>query len=290
MIQLEELFLILFEAKLNLKTQDTLNLYQSLHQNEICLYPTQLTKLALLKNFYNQNWLKEKQKIVQEKIKFWQDQHNIKTLCINNPKYPHHFLKLKNPPVCIFIKGTYHSSDFNLSIVGRREAKSYTLKWMEDQLSPVLKELNPMVISGGARGVDTKAHQTALMNNCKTLYLMPSGLLNLYPENLKTKEASLIQAGACFMSAYPPDHTMRKQNFSDRNLLIAALSQKILILEAEIRSGTYKTAKYAIDLGCDLGVVPSFPSDLSYSGSLQLIYDGAQMIRDSKDLKQFMSF
>lgn len=289
LIRLEELSILLRDEKIYLKTLEILDLHQSLVSKDFCFHKSNLSKSESYQKLYDDHWLQEKIKLIKQNIIHWEHHHGVKTINLNDKNYPEPLLKLTNPPPCIFMMGTYDDKVPCVSIVGRREAKPYTLKWMEDEIAPVLKDLNLTVISGGARGVDTKAHQLALLNNCKTVYVMPSGLLQLYPANLASSAKKLIAEGACFISAYNPNEEMRKKNFSDRNLLIAALSSKILILEAEIRSGTYKTARYALDLGCDLGVVPSFPTDRSFSGSLQLMFDGAQMLRNSEDLKCFLS-
>jgi DNA processing protein len=207
---------------------------------------------------------------------------------MDHPSYPEAFKRLKNPPYGLFIYGSIHNLKAGLGIVGRREAKTYTLKWMEYHIAPTLKSKKLTVISGGARGVDSKAHKIAMMNDCPTVYVIPSGLLNIYPLQLQHQMQDLVKQGAVFISTYHPESEMEKQNFADRNWLIAALSEKIIILEAQVRSGTYKTAKYALDLGCDLGVVPSFPTDQSYSGSMQLLYDGAQMLRNTEDVQTFI--
>lgn len=291
MILLKELHILLMQEELFLKSVQTLEIHRSLINENVCFYDPRHKLSDTYKLIYNKKWLFQKLRNLRPQIKEWEDKYKIKILDLTHPDYPASIKSLNNPPVCLFILGSWpqFKNHIGLGIVGRREAKPYTLAWMDKELSLYLQKEKPLVISGGARGVDTKAHQLALLHHCPTLYLMPSGLLNLYPSSLQTQWSSLLQAGACFVSTYHPYAPMKKQNFSDRNLLIAALSSHVLILEAEIRSGTYKTAKYALDLGREIGVVPSFPTDASYSGSLQLLYDGATLLRDSKDIFTFIS-
>ncbi len=290
MIDFKEFSVLVQKTKLNLKTKDLIIFHKSVAQGLSSYWHPKPDKNKLIQLFYSDSWLKTELSIVRKEILTWNKKHQIHILSLDQPEYPKTLFKLTNPPPHLFIMGDFIESDHSLAIVGRREAKPYTLKWMEDQLGLTLLKQRPLVISGGARGVDSKAHQCALMNNCKTIYVMPSGLLNLYPGALQKDYTSLIKSGATFISTYLPEDPMRKQNFSDRNWIIAALTQKILILEAEIRSGSYKTAKYAIELGLDLGVVPSFPTDPTYSGSLQLLYEGASLIRDHQDLSVFLNF
>lgn len=288
MIRPYELFVLSLEEKFKLRSHEMESLYLSLTGGQFCLYRPGRSKNTQYQKVYNSKWLFKRLTQIRAQIKIWSRDHKINILTLDHQDYPISFRRLKNPPYGLFIFGSTKNLNPGLGIVGRREAKTYTLKWMEDHIAPTLKSKKLAVISGGARGVDSKAHKIALMNNCPTVYVIPSGLLKIYPSQLQNQMQELVDLGAVFISTYHPNSEMEKQNFGDRNLLIAALSSKIIILEAQVRSGTYKTAKYALDLGCDLGVVPSFPTDQSYSGSLQLLYDGAHMLRNTEDVKSFI--
>lgn len=295
MIEFSEISFIAQKNQCRFQTHELLRLHKSINQQDFSIWFPNEDKNAQAKLFYTKSWLNSKLSEAKTEIEHLYKKNKIQLIGLENPNYPKALFKLPNPPPHIFKTGSKDQQAFSqtpdtVAVVGRREAKPYTLKWMDEHLNPVLKKLKPIVISGGARGVDTKAHQLALLNECSTLYIMPSGLLNLYPPHLNQDFLSLVETGAIFISTYLPEAPMKKQNFSNRNWIIAALTQKILIMEAEIRSGTYKTAQYAQQLNLDLGVVPSFPSDLSYSGSLQLIYDGANLIRDAQDLTVFLNF
>ncbi len=290
MIEFAELSLIAQKHQFHLKTHELLMLHKSLTTESFSVFPSNQTKVDFLKNFYSKPWLKTEIQKAKEDIESLNHRKKIKLISLDHKNYPKSLFKLPNPPPHFFVIGEFVESTNNLAIVGRREAKPYTLKWMEDHVSPILKKHKPTVISGGARGVDTKAHQLALLNQCPTIYVIPSGLSNLYPSSLQKDSDSLLSSGAIFMSTYLPDAPMRKQNFANRNWIIAALTHKILILEAEIRSGTYKTAQYAQELNLDIAAVPSFPTDQSYSGSLKLLHEGACLVRDHQDLEVFLNF
>ncbi len=288
MIKLSELCVLLQNNNIKLKTSDILTIHKSLIEKNFCFFNPRTIRQHNYKKLYNNSWLFHQLTEVRHSIKKWTGHHKIKILTIDDVDYPASLLSLENAPASLYVMGSFKNLNGAIAIVGRREAKSYTLNWMEENLPKIFSSKVPTVVSGGARGVDTKAHQLALLNECPTVYVMPSGLLNLYPKHLNSSAAELIKSGATFISAYHPNSEMRKQNFSDRNWIIAALASKVIILEAEIRSGTYKTAMYALELDRNLGVVPSFPTDQSYSGSLQLIYDGANMLRGHEDLNCFI--
>lgn len=290
MIEFSELSLIAQKHQFHLQTYELITLHNSLLTETYSIYPVNKNKVDFIKNFYSKLWLKTEIYKVKKDIENLNYRKKIKLIGIDHKDYPKSLLKLPNPPPHFFLAGRLTESRNSMAIVGRREAKPYTIKWMEENISPILSKYKPTVISGGARGVDTKAHQLALLNQSPTIYVIPSGLNCLYPSSLEKDFDSLLKSGAAFISTYLPEAPMRKQNFANRNWIIAALTNKILILEAEIRSGTYKTAQYAQELNLDIAAIPSFPTDLSYSGSLKLIQEGACMIRDYQDLDVFLNF
>ncbi len=168
-----------------------------------------------------------------------------------------------------------------ISVVGSRNL-SYGLKqWMEHEILPTLKFLKIGVISGGARGVDQWAHFLALRAGQPTLVVLPSGLKNKYPQSIERLVKNPL---VVFLSEYKADLEMKKYHFYDRNCLIAALSEQTLIVQAGEKSGTMMTAQAAVELGNNLLVVPGSPVDSGMAGNNQLLFDGAQMIRNRRDL------
>lgn len=225
---------------------------------------------------------------IDETLQKWQSEYQILTPF--SPLYPRSFYHVSTPPLLLFVQGQITwNTHFNLAVVGKREAQSHTLKWVHDEFYPFLSyEMGSLnIVSGGARGIDQKAHTGALLYQKSTTVFLPSGLDCIYPKSLLAIKESILEHQGALVSHYLPHTPMRKHNFYSRNELIAALSDACLVIEAEIRSGTYKTALYCQNLNTPLGVVPSFPLDTNYSGSLQLIYDGASVIRDRKDLSLF---
>lgn len=228
---------------------------------------------------------------IDQQIQYWQKELHYTLLTPFCLSYPTGFLRLPDPPRLLFLLGTPSwENAINFAVVGKREARPHTVRWMHDEFYKFLEHQKALnIISGGARGVDQKAHSGAIIHHLKTTVLLPSGLNNIYPSTLLDYKTSILENGGCFLSHYLPDTQMHKKNFHHRNQLIAALADMCLIIEAEKRSGTYKTALYCQEMGTPMAVLPSFPMDQSYSGSLQLIYDGSTMVRDHKDLSCFLS-
>lgn len=241
----------------------------------------------LISEFAHKN--SEKLKIIEQNFCNWVGKNNSEGLkkivsCMDD-EYPKKFFEIKNPPLVIFVNGHLNLNQTKLiSVVGSREVRSFSSDWMEENLTSFLKENQVSVCSGGARGVDMKAHQICVRLKRPTAVLLPSGLEHIYPIELKSWQESIIQTGGGFISEYAPDAQIRKQNFYCRNRLISALGVFTLIVQAEKRSGSLLTAKHCADQGKVVGVVPGHPYDPYFSGNLGLIRDGAMPIIDAFDL------
>lgn len=176
-----------------------------------------------------------------------------------------------------------------LSVVGSREPSIDSVQWMEKDFTQFCEIEKPCVVSGGARGVDQKSHTIALRKECGTIVVLPSGLGNLYPASLRDWVVPVLNQGGCFLSEYAYDQPMHKHLFHHRNRLIAALGKASLLIEARRRSGTLITAQQALQLGRPVWVVPGHPLDPHFLGSLDLLAEGACMVRDAQDLSMFFS-
>ena len=199
--------------------------------------------------------------------------------------YPKPFLHFYDfPPILAYIGSLPTESDFSVTLVGSRKSAETTLNWMDFFLPKVIKEQNLWIVSGGARGIDQKAHSIAIRLKTPTVCFLPSGLDHFYPSQLSHLKNGILDNGGAFVSCFPPDFRMRKFCFHIRNRLMACVSSLVLVLQAEMRSGTMLTARKALDCGLPVGTLPGPPLSPLWSGNLQLLYDGAFLLRDSLDL------
>lgn len=228
------------------------------------------------------NWWKEAEQTKKECHSL-----GIKTTYPFHHDYPKSLFKMENPPPVISWRGESCWKDhFLFSIVGSRKPYQDTLIWMDMHLSAFLKKRNKIsVMSGGARGVDQKAHALCLASQKPTLCFLPCGIKNYYPADLRKWENSIIEGGGAFISVFPMSAPMRKAYFHTRNKVLAFLSQMVFIAQAQSRSGTMVTARYALHAGTNIAVLPGSPLYSGYRGSLGLINDGCFMIRDYLDLE-----
>lgn len=202
--------------------------------------------------------------------------------------YPPSCYLMADPPLTLsFLGSPVWLMERSLSVVGSREPSYESLRWMEKELASFCDSEQPLIVSGGARGIDQKAHGVALRKKCPTVVVLPSGLGEMYPDSLKEWIRPVLDGGGCFLSEYGYEQKMHKHLFHHRNRLIAALGSATLLVEARRRSGTLITAHQAVQLGRPVWVVPGHPQDPHFVGSLDLLSEGAVMVRDAQDLSMF---
>ena len=207
-------------------------------------------------------------------------------ICIIYPghvDYPQNFYKLPNPPLFLTYEGQPVWKNHKcLSVVGSREPTDRALKWMETHLKSVFLEV--CSVSGGARGIDQKAHNISLRIKRPTTAFLPSGLRRIYPQSLSTWSNEIIEIGGAIVSEFLPHTMMRKEHFHQRNRLIASISDTLLIVEARLKSGSLLTANLASNIDQLIAVLPSFPDDIQTQGNVKLLLEGIQPVACSKDL------
>jgi DNA processing protein len=117
---------------------------------------------------------------------------------------------------------------------------------------------------------------------------LPSGILHPYPHQNEPLFRKIIEAGGALISGFAPDARMQKGFFHARNRWIAAISDVTLIIEAQRKSGSYLTAKLALEEGRSICTLPVSPMSARGLGNLDLIEAGAQPLRDAQDLITFV--
>lgn len=183
---------------------------------------------------------------------------------------------------CLYIEGDIEILYASLlGVVGARDIQIGNIEWMEHELFHFLRTTGWGTISGGARGVDQRAHWLAIRAQCPTVIVLPSGLNKKYPKSVGGFEG---HKKVLFISEYDWNQDVRKFHFYNRNRLIAQLSKALLVVQAHLKSGTMISAKHGIEIGRDVLVVPGHPLDGTMSGNNQLLFDGAQIIRTAEDL------
>lgn len=169
-----------------------------------------------------------------------------------------------------------------VAIVGTRAATAYG-KAVARRFAAELGAAGCCIISGLALGIDAAAHQGALESGAPTIGMLGSGHERFFPVRNRTLAAQMIERGGAVLSPYPPLQTAQPHQFLQRNGVVAALADAVLVIEAPARSGALNTAGWAA------GRIPVFavPGDVDrahVAGCHALIRDGATLARSAQDV------
>ncbi|MDA8595732.1 DNA-processing protein DprA [Flavobacteriaceae bacterium] len=195
----------------------------------------------------------------------------IEIICFEHEDYPLKLKEINDPPMLLFVKGNktlLHR--LSLSIVGTRRASLYGKKVVEE-ICTGLKNHQPVIISGFARGIDFYAHRFAVENGLETLAVFATGIGKPYPkENLYFID-DILSSGGLLLSEQPFNSGAKPYNFVQRNRLIAALSQACIVVESRVSGGSLNTANLAYSYSIPVYAVPGRLQDLNSAGCLNLL-------------------
>lgn len=172
-----------------------------------------------------------------------------------------------------------------LTVVGSRKNTSYGRQALEVLLAS-LEGQDVVIVSGLALGIDGLAHRNALKNKLITISIPGSGLHEkvLYPSSHRNLAQEIVSSGGALMSELPYETSAAPWTFPMRNRIMAALSDAVLFIEAEEKSGTLITARQALELGRDIGAVPGDIFSPTSFGTNMLIKEGAFPVTSPDDL------
>jgi DNA processing protein len=264
-----------------------LELYNATFGNDSSV---EISQLAHLQYFDAANWLSLREGIWKEQkknIPRWlakADKDVYKILFWGDSQFPKNLATLSFPPSLLFYKGIISDrEDAYVSIVGARSPTEIGRLWVQRAVAELSEVEGIVIVSGGARGIDAEAHWSAIEGGRRTLAFLPGSVDSPYPRSNNEIFEKIVENGA-LLSEYPPKTEVRRENFHRRNRLIAGIADVVVIVEAAEKSGTIMTAGKALAENREILVVPGPPLVASYAGSLNLIYNGAPLARDSKDI------
>jgi len=209
--------------------------------------------------------------------------------CDNN--FP---IKLKQnnvlPPIGLYYKGDLSLLDDGLNsvaIVGTRRCSEYG-KDATYKFSSELSDYGIVVISGLATGIDAYAHDAVLKSNGKTIAVLGMGHKKFSPlDNLKL--FNKICDSGLVLSEYPPLIEATKYTFPERNRIVSALSDAVIIVEANKQSGALITASRALEQNKEIFAVPGNITNPKSFGTNDLIKNGANLLSATQDILKYFS-
>ena len=202
----------------------------------------------------------------------------------DDPHYPERLRSIFNPPAVLYVDGELPDIDNSIviGIVGTRRASDYAVK-AADVMSRGIAERGAIVASGGALGVDTAAHNGAMLAGGKTIAVLGCGLGTKYLMENKPLRDAVVKNGA-LITEFQPFTPASKYTFPIRNRIISGISLGVLVVEASVKSGSLITANYALEQGRDVFALPCSILDPAFAGTNKLIDDGAIVATKPLDL------
>ena len=209
----------------------------------------------------------------------------IHVLIHSLPGYPARLLDLEEMPLLLFSRGKIAAADSRaLAVVGSRRPTPYSLRQTR-LFAGDLASRGATLVSGLARGVDACAHRAALEAGGRTIAVLGSGLGRIYPpENHTLADRVLAENSGALLSEFPFSMRPMPYHFPQRNRLISGLSNALLVIQAGEKSGSLSTARWALDQGKSIFVLPSRVDEEHNRGGLHLLRDGAGVATSPMDL------
>jgi DNA processing protein len=169
--------------------------------------------------------------------------------------YPELLREIYDPPTVLYVKGNLTPKDKNgVAMVGSRMTTHYGIE-VARKLGYQLAYTGVTVVSGGARGIDTAAHQGALSGKGRTICVLGTGISIVFPpENGELFER--IAANGAVISQFPFNRKADKQSFAIRNRIVAGMTLGTVVVEANLTSGALITANFATEYGRQVFAVP----------------------------------
>ncbi|MGO9203938.1 MAG: DNA-processing protein DprA [Limisphaerales bacterium] len=198
-------------------------------------------------------------------------------------EYPALLRQIYDPPPVLYVKGRMLPKDKNaVALVGSRMTTHYGIETAR-KLGYQLAYLGVTVVSGGARGIDSAAHQGALAAKGRTIVVLGTGInLVTPPENARLFEE--IAANGAVVTQFPFNRPGDKQSFHIRNRLVAGMTLGTVVVEANLTSGALITANFANEYGRQVFAVPGRIDSPRSKGCHDLIKKGAKLCEGAEDI------
>jgi DNA processing protein len=198
-------------------------------------------------------------------------------------EYPELLRQIYDPPIVLYVKGALTPKDKNsVALVGSRMTTHYGIEAAR-KLAYQLAYLGLTVVSGGARGIDTAAHQGALSGKGRTVCVLGTGINIVFPpENRDLFER--VAGNGAVITQYPFNRQADKQSFAIRNRIVAGMTLGTVVVEANLTSGALITANFATEYGRQVFAVPGRIDSPRSKGCHELIKKGAKLCEGAEDI------
>ncbi len=229
--------------------------------------------LSSIRDQKNAAWLKkEKENLKARQISF-----------VSELQIPSLLREIYDCPLGLYVCGKIPEGPY-LSIVGTRAPSLYGQRICRE-LSCNLAKRGFCIVSGMARGIDAIAHRGAIEANGKTIAFLGSGMDVIYPPEHLDLYRKISQSGAV-LSEFPFGRKADRRTFPMRNRLVSGISNGVIVVESAASGGSLITANFAAEQGRLVFALPGRVDQESSAGCLELIRNGATLIRSAQDVEE----
>jgi len=203
-------------------------------------------------------------------------------------EYPQSLRNIKEAPVALYVLGKLPAENQACAaMVGTRKITPYGRR-AAGKLATDLTQAGVTVVSGLARGVDSECHAAAVRLKKPTVAAIGTGVGRCYPPENRALARAILEHGGAIVSELPFNKPPNAFHFPRRNRIIAALSQPVVVVEGETKSGALITAKLALEMGKDVLAVPGPIDSPQSAGPNSLIRDGAGVVTSAADILDYI--
>lgn len=214
--------------------------------------------------------------------------HGLVLIALGDQAYPEGLLDLPNPPPVLYTAGDAAAwARPAVTIIGTRRCTPYGQQ-LATRLALDLARAGVTIVSGLAYGIDAAAHRGALSGGGDTAAVLATGLDCIYPAHHRDLAAQIRRRGV-LISEYGPGTRVDVGRLRARNRLMAVLASVIVVVEADLKSGTMITVGHGLDCGRTIAAVPGPVGASASRGSNNLIREGAHLVRDAGDVLDLLS-
>ncbi len=215
---------------------------------------------------------------------------SARVITIDQDSYPDYLRAIHTPPTVLYSRGILRdfNNRFMIAMVGTRKATNYG-KTCAYNIARELSRSGTVIVSGMAMGIDAKSHEGALSGGSPTVAVIGTGVDIAYPPSNSALMKNIMANGAV-LSEYPLGTPAEKYHFPERNRIISGMCHGTLVVEADFKSGSLITAKYANEQNRDVFAVPGNINSVYSKGTNYLLKDGAHFVSGGEDILRFYKY
>jgi DNA processing protein len=220
------------------------------------------------------------------------EKNAVSTHFFTEQSYPYRLKQCPDAPVLLYSKGSPElNPNRTVALVGTRNMTPYGKKIIHELIRH-LKGFNVQVVSGLAYGVDNEAHRCCNRHGLSTIGVLGHGLDRIYPHrNKKTAQDMLSAEGSGLLTEFPHDTLPDRENFPQRNRIVAGMTDATIVVESGAKGGSLITAHLANDYNRDVFAYPgNIDQDYSKGCNYLIANDKAHLITSGKDLTSILGW